>query len=126
MVLWNILTLHTCLLMKYNPIDINRGLCSLKNPVVREKHKKSYGYSLELLFAELNNLVVSRWQVCDNPLVTKVWGQMLSKDNNFVSSSYLFMFVFCVDIVLPSLFYVISPTFTILFISLYFVYNFKL
>ena len=27
MVLWNILTLHTCLLMKYNPMDINRGLC---------------------------------------------------------------------------------------------------
>ena len=26
--LWNILTLHTCLLMKYNLMGINRGLCS--------------------------------------------------------------------------------------------------
>ena len=29
-VLCNILTLHTCLLMKYKPMSINRGLCSLK------------------------------------------------------------------------------------------------
>ena len=29
-VLWNILTLHTCLLMKYNPMGIYRGLCSLE------------------------------------------------------------------------------------------------
>ena len=29
-VLWNILILHTCLLMKYNPMVINRGLCSLE------------------------------------------------------------------------------------------------
>ena len=28
--LWNILTLHTCLLMKYNPMGINRDLCSLE------------------------------------------------------------------------------------------------
>ena len=29
-VLWNILTLYTCLLMKNNPMGINRGLCSLE------------------------------------------------------------------------------------------------
>ena len=29
-VLWNILILYTCLLMKYNPMGINRGLCSLE------------------------------------------------------------------------------------------------
>ena len=29
-VLWNILTFHTCFLMKYNPIGINRDLCSLE------------------------------------------------------------------------------------------------
>ena len=29
-VLWNILTLYTCLLMKYNPMSINRGLCKQK------------------------------------------------------------------------------------------------
>ena len=29
-VLWNILTLHTCLLMKHNPMGINRGLRSLE------------------------------------------------------------------------------------------------
>ena len=28
--LWNILTLYTCLLMKYNLMSINRGLCSLE------------------------------------------------------------------------------------------------
>ena len=29
-VLWNILTLHTCSLMKYKPMGITRGLCSLE------------------------------------------------------------------------------------------------
>ena len=29
-VLWNILTLYTCFLMKYYPIGITRGLCSLE------------------------------------------------------------------------------------------------
>ena len=33
MVLCKILTLHTCLLMEYNPIGINRGLCSLEIPI---------------------------------------------------------------------------------------------
>ena len=30
-VLWNVLTFHTCLLMKYNLMGINSGLCSLDN-----------------------------------------------------------------------------------------------
>ena len=30
-VLWNILTFHSCLLMKCNPMGINRDLCSLEN-----------------------------------------------------------------------------------------------
>ena len=34
MVLWNILTLHTCLLIEYNPMGINRGLCSLEIPIL--------------------------------------------------------------------------------------------
>ena len=92
MVLWNILTLHTCLLIKYNPIDINR-----------EKHKKSYGYSLELLSVESKNLVVSWRQVCDNPLATRVWEQILSKDNNFVPPNYLFLFVLCFILILSLL-----------------------
>ena len=54
-VLWNILTLHTCLLMKHNPMSINRGLCSPEN----SEHKKSCGHSPELLSVEPNILIVS-------------------------------------------------------------------
>ena len=35
MVLWNILTIHTCLLMKYNPMGINKGLCSLETNSIK-------------------------------------------------------------------------------------------
>ena len=41
-------------------MDINRGLCLLK-----EKHKKSCDHSPELLFVELKILVVSWGQICD-------------------------------------------------------------
>ena len=77
-----------------------------------KKHKKSCSYSPELLFIEPNNLVISCGQIGNNPLATKVWGQILSKDNNFVPPSYLFMFVFCVIIVLLLLFCVLFPTTT--------------
>ena len=80
-----------CLFMKYNPIGINRGLCSLekltsqkkkkkKKSKVGEKHKKykkSCGHSLELLSVEPNILVVSWRQICDNPLLIKVWGAII-------------------------------------------------
>ena len=99
MVLWKILTLHTCLLMKYNPMGINR-----------EKHKKFYGYSPELLSVEPNNLVVSWGQICNNPLVTRVWEQILFKDNNFVPPNYLFLFFFCVILVLYFLLCILFPT----------------
>ena len=82
-VLWNILTLHTRLLMKYNLMSINR---------------------------EPNNLNVSWRHVCSNPLATTVWGQILSKDNNFVPASYLILFVFCVILVLPLLLCVLFPS----------------
>jgi len=65
--------------MKYNAMGINR-----------EKNKKSYGHYLELLFVEPNILAVSWRQVCDNPLATIVWGQILSKENDIVPPSYLF------------------------------------
>ena len=58
---------------------------------------KYCGYSPELLSVESNNLVVSLEQVCGNPLARIVWKKILSKDNNFVPSSYLilcFSFVF--------------------------------
>ena len=53
--------------MKYNPMGINRGLCSLDKTnftksKVGEKHKKykkSCGHSPKLLSIELNILVVS-------------------------------------------------------------------
>ena len=67
--------------MKYNPIGRNRGLCSLE---------KSYGYSSELLFVESNILAVSQGQICDIPLATIVWGQILSKKNDIMPQSYLF------------------------------------
>ena len=69
------------LLMKYNPISRNRGLCSLE---------KSYGYSSELLFVESNILAVSQGQICNIPLATIVWGQILSKKNDIMLQSYLF------------------------------------
>jgi len=51
--------------MKYNPMGINRDLCSLG---------KSCGYCLELLSIEPNILVLSWGQICDNPIATIVWG----------------------------------------------------
>ena len=78
--------------------------------MVREKHKKSCDYSLQLQFVEPNNLFVSWRQIWDNLLATRVWGQILSKDNNFVPPSYLFLFVFCVILILPLLFCVLFTT----------------
>ena len=49
--LWNILTLHTCFLMKYNSMGINRVLYSLE-----KETQESYGYSPKLLFVKSNKL----------------------------------------------------------------------
>ena len=38
-VLWNILTLYTYLLMKHNPMGINKGLCSLENSKLERNTK---------------------------------------------------------------------------------------
>ena len=76
----------------------------------REKHKKSYGYSSKLLSIEPNNLIGSWGQICNNPLVTRVWEQILFKDNNFVPPNYLFLFIFCVILVLYLLLCVLFPT----------------
>ena len=64
----------------------------LSQKLVSKKHKKFCDYFLELPSVEPNNLVVFWGQVCDNPLATRVWGQILSKDNNFVPPSYLFFY----------------------------------
>ena len=71
-----------CLLMKYNPMGINKGLCSLEilwsfSRIAREKHKKFYDHFSELLSVEPNDLVVSWRQVCDNPLATRVGGDIV-------------------------------------------------
>ena len=50
--------------------------------MVREKHKKSCEYSPQLLFVEPKNLFIFWGKICDNPLATGVWGQILSKDDN--------------------------------------------
>ena len=98
------------LLMKYNPMGINSGLCSLdkisflsQKSQIEKKHKKFYGHSPEFLSIELNNLVVSWGQVCDNPLVRRVWGQILSKNNNLCFQVIYFLFVFCANLVLSLL-----------------------
>ena len=103
--------------MKHNPMSINRGLCSLEKLTLQnqklerhKKHKKSCGHSLELLSVESNILVVSQRQICDNPLATKVWGKRLSKENDIVPPSYLLSFIFSINLVLPLLLCVISPT----------------
>ena len=46
-----------------------------------------------LVTVEPNNLVVSWGQVCGNPLATRLWEQILSKDNNFVPPSYLIFYL---------------------------------
>ena len=85
MVLWNIFTLHTCLLLKYNPMDINRGLCS---------QEILWSFS-KIAICRTQHLGCIWGQICDNPLATIVWGgQKLSKDNIFVPSSYLFFVYF--------------------------------
>ena len=38
-VLWNTLTLHTCLLMKYNHMGINRDLCSFEKKLTPQNSK---------------------------------------------------------------------------------------
>ena len=89
------------LLMKYNPIGRNRGLCSLE---------KSCGYSLELLFVEPNILVVSQRQICDIPLATIVWEQILSKKTILCLQVIYFLFVFCANLVFSLLLCVIFTT----------------
>ena len=64
--------------MKYNPMGINRDLCSLE-----------IMWSFSRIAIEPNILVVSWEQICDNPLAT-MWGQILFRKNNIVSPSYLF------------------------------------
>ena len=91
--------------MKYNLMSIVRKLPKVVS--YKKKHKKSCGHFPKLLYVEPNNLVVSWGQICDNPLATIVWGQILSKENNIVSLSYLFFFF--IDIFLSSLLCVIFP-----------------
>ena len=107
MVLLNILTLYVCLLIKYNPMDINRDLCSLEK---YKKHKKSCGYSPELLFVEPNIMIVSWGQICDNPFSdNSVRGKYCLRKIILCLQVIYFMFVFCVNIVLPLLLCIISP-----------------
>ena len=42
-VLWNILTLQMYLLKGYNPVSINRGLCSLQNSKFKRNTRNSVG-----------------------------------------------------------------------------------
>ena len=77
---------------------------------VGDKYKKSCGHSQKLLSVEPNILVVSWRQICDNPLTTKVWRQILCKENDIVPPSYLLSFIFSINLVLPLLFYVILST----------------
>ena len=99
-VLWNILTLHTCLLMKHNPMSINRGLRSLeimwlfsKTAICRTQH---LGCILE------TNL---QWTFSNNSVGSKY---CLRKTILCLLVIY-FLFVFCVNIILPLLFCIISP-----------------
>ena len=77
---------------------------------VGDKYKKSCGHSQKLLSVEPNILVVSWRQICDNPLATKVWRQILCKENDIVPPSYLLSFIFSINLVLPLLLYVILST----------------
>jgi len=82
----------------------------LSQKSVSKKHEKFCGYSLKLLFEEPNKLGCIIGKICNNSLATIVWGQILSKYNNFVPLSYL---IFCLSFV-----------FTLFFLD-YFVYYTK-
>ena len=97
MVLWNIFTLHTCLLMEYNPMGINRGLCSLEIPIL-SLQKLVWKETQEILWV-LSKIVICKTQQLGCMLKTNlqkpfsnksVGGQILSKENNIVPPSYLF------------------------------------
>ena len=74
-----------CLFMKHNSMGINRGLYSLEKLTSQQekvgekhkKHKKSCSHSPELLSVKPNILVVSWRQICNNPLATRVWGEII-------------------------------------------------
>ena len=86
------------LLWVQEPMTHTKSNGPLENIPIEGLHKKSCGYLPELLSIEPNNLVVSWWEICDNPLTTIMWGQILSKDNNFVSPSYLLCLSFVLSL----------------------------
>ena len=71
MVLCKILTLHTCLLMEYNPIGINRGLCSLEIPIL-SLQKLVRKETQEILWV-LSRIVICRTQQLGCILWTNLW-----------------------------------------------------
>ena len=71
MVLWKILTLHTCLLMEYNPMGINRGLCSLEIPVL-SLQKLVWKETQEILWV-LSKIVTCKTQQLGCILWTNLW-----------------------------------------------------
>ena len=71
MVLCKILTLHTCLLMEYNPISINRGLCSLEIPIL-SLQKLVQKETQEILWV-LSRIVICRTQQLGCIMWTNLW-----------------------------------------------------
>ena len=71
MVLWKILTLHTCLLMEYNPMGINRGICSLEIPIL-SLQKLVRKETQEILWV-LSRIVICRTQQLSCILWTNLW-----------------------------------------------------
>ena len=86
------------LLWVQEPMTHTKSNGPLENFPIERLHKKSYGYFPELLSIEPNNLIISWGQICDSSLVTIVLGKILSKDNNFVSLSYLFCLSFVLSL----------------------------
>ena len=86
------------LLWVQEPMTHTKSNGPLENFPIERLHKKSYGYFPELLSIEPNNLIISWGQICDSSLVTIVLGKILSKDNNFVSLSYLFYLSFVLSL----------------------------
>ena len=67
-VLWNILTLHMCLLVKYIAIGINRGLCSLK-----KKHKIVGYKEIQEILWSFSRITICRTQQLGCILETSLW-----------------------------------------------------
>ena len=107
-----------CLFMKYNPMGINRGLCSLEKLTSQNQKFERNTRNIINPMVILQNCYLQNstsWLYPrDKFAITlqqqKCGGQILSTENDIVPPSYLLSFIFSINLVLPLLLCIISPT----------------